>query len=183
MSDTIDRGRALEAQATKGPWRWGTGEPDFFDTTLVTVAMRDIGTSGVAVETCVLRLQYLCDNPSDAELIVYLRNHAQELFAASEERDRMVRIARQMRALGERELAEATEREMPAAMGVAAIRIHCAERILAVGRTPEQLERHGYGCPHDGDDLMYPKPDDCPCDAFGETPMSRAALTQTPRTA
>lgn len=27
--------------------------------------------------------------------------------------------------------------------------------------------RHGYGCPHDGDDLTELRPTDCPCDADG----------------
>ena len=33
--------------------------------------------------------------------------------------------------------------------------------------------RHGYGCPHDGDELVRPRPDDCVCDDNGETAISR----------
>lgn len=53
-------------------------------------------------------------------------------------------LIQKWRELGEVELREATDREMPAAMGVAAMRLHCANELEAwlasAGRSPTRME-------------------------------------------
>jgi hypothetical protein len=54
-------------------------------------------------------------------------------------RQRLEALVRSWREAGERELQEATEKAMPVAMGVAAMRLHCArelEAVLAASREP-----------------------------------------------
>ena len=53
--------------------------------------------------------------------------------------------------------------------------VKLARAIVAeVKRTePTKVVHHGYGCPHDGDLLTNPRPDDCRCDDNGDTPEVR----------
>jgi hypothetical protein len=90
MTLNLDIGRRLLAGATPGPWQWryesgsiglwgkdGPGSPDHVLTPHVCEACEKSG------ESC------LRPHETDEVLIVWLRNNAEALLAAAEERDRL----------------------------------------------------------------------------------------------
>jgi hypothetical protein len=49
-----------------------------------------------------------------------------------------------------------------------------ADRLAALLREPPEVEAHRYGCPHDGDPLLDPRPVDCTCPQRAAAPEEKS---------